>query len=255
MRGGFEIIDYILLAMQADARAVTAPGGFLGLITRMGPFAMSILVLLLLFSLFSWTIILRKYLTFRDIDRQGRSFVAFFRKSSRLSDVNAACDHYRHTPLSGLFSAGYQELNAQLQPLGERSGGTGSNPGRALLTDRGLMAVERALQRASAAELSVLERSMSWLASTATVTPFIGLLGTVMGIIDAFQGLGLERTASIQAVAPGIAEALVATAAGLFAAIPAVLAYNQFVHRIKEVGAGMDDFSAEFMGLVERSFS
>ena len=215
---------------------------------------MSILVLLVLFSLLSWTIILRKYLTFHEIDRQGRSFVALFRKSSRLSEVNSACDRYRHTPLSGLFSAGYQELNSQLQALGEKAGGAAGNPGRPLLTDRNLMAIERALLRASAAEISVLERGMSWLASTATVTPFIGLLGTVVGIINAFQGLGFERTTSIQAVAPGIAEALVATAAGLFAAIPAVLAYNQFVHRIKEAGAGMDDFSAEFMGLVERSF-
>jgi biopolymer transport protein TolQ len=96
---------------------------------------------------------------------------------------------------------------------------------------------------------------MSWLATTGSVTPFVGLLGTVVGIIDAFQGLGFEKTASIQAVAPGIAEALVATAAGLFAAIPAVIGYNQFVHRVKEVAAEMDDFSAEFLNLVERSFS
>jgi len=96
---------------------------------------------------------------------------------------------------------------------------------------------------------------MSWLATTGSVTPFIGLLGTVVGIISAFQGLGLEKTASIQAVAPGIAEALFATAAGLFAAIPAVIFYNQFIARMKEVAAGMDDFSLEFLNLIERSFS
>jgi biopolymer transport protein TolQ len=103
--------------------------------------------------------------------------------------------------------------------------------------------------------LSVLERSMSWLATTASVTPFIGLLGTVIGIIGAFHGLGFERTASIQVVATPIAEALIATAAGLFAAIPAVIAYNQLVHRIKDIGAEMDDFATEFTNLVERSFS
>jgi biopolymer transport protein TolQ len=103
--------------------------------------------------------------------------------------------------------------------------------------------------------LSVLERSMSWLATTGSVTPFIGLLGTVVGIIDAFQGLGFEKTASIQAVAPGIAEALVTTAAGLFAAIPAVIGYNQFIHRIREVASEMDDFSTELLNMVERSFS
>ncbi len=111
------------------------------------------------------------------------------------------------------------------------------------------------MQRAAAAELSVLEKSMSWLATTASVTPFIGLLGTVVGIIGAFQGLGLEKTTSIQVVAPHIAEALVATAAGLFAAIPAVIAYNQFVHRLKNIAAEMDDFASEFLNLVERSFS
>ncbi len=255
MNGGFGIFNVTVLAMQATAPLAPAPVGFIDLVARMGPFALSILFILLVFSLLSWTIILRKYLTLRDIDSQSRSFVALFRKSSRLSEVNVACEHYRRTPLSGLFAAGYQELNVQLQTPGNKGAGSSVNPGRPALTDRNLTAVQRALQRASAAELSVLERSMSWLASTAAVTPFIGLLGTVVGIINAFQGLGLERTASIQAVAPGIAEALVATAAGLFAAIPAVLAYNQFVHRIKEVGAGMDDFAAEFMNLVERSFS
>lgn len=96
---------------------------------------------------------------------------------------------------------------------------------------------------------------MSWLATTGAVTPFIGLLGTVVGIISAFEGLGLEKTASIQAVAPGIADALIATAAGLFAAIPAVIAYNQFLNRIKIIAAELDDFTSEFLNLVERSFS
>jgi biopolymer transport protein TolQ len=115
--------------------------------------------------------------------------------------------------------------------------------------------IQRALQRASTAELSILEKGMSWLATTGSVTPFIGLLGTVVGIINSFKGLAFEKTASIQAVAPGIAEALIATAAGLFAAIPAVIAYNQFVAKMKVLAAEMDDFSSEFLNLVERSFS
>ena len=118
-----------------------------------------------------------------------------------------------------------------------------------------MVGIQRALQRACAAELTVLEKGMSWLATTGSVTPFIGLFGTVIGIISAFQGLGFERTASIQAVAPGISEALWATAAGLFAAIPAVIAYNQFVSRLKDISVEMDDFSMEFLNLVERSFS
>jgi biopolymer transport protein TolQ len=123
-----------------------------------------------------------------------------------------------------------------------------------VLSERSFGGVQRALQRAAAAELSVLEGSMSWLATTGSVTPFIGLLGTVIGIMSAFLGLGVGTT-SIQAVAPGIAEALIATAMGLFAAIPAVIAYNQFISRIKNIAAEMDDFSSEFLNLVERSFS
>jgi biopolymer transport protein TolQ len=198
---------------------------------------------------FSWTIIVRKWLTFRQIAQKNKAFVIVFRKSARLSEVGAACELYRGTPLSGIFTAGYQELNAQIQTS------TPKDPNHPVLSDRNLTGIQRALQRASAAELSVLEKSMSWLATTGTVTPFIGLLGTVMGIVSAFQGLGMEKTASIQAVAPGIADALIATAFGLFAAIPAVIAYNQFISRMKAVASEMDDFSSEFLNLVERSFS
>lgn len=242
--------------MQVVTGGSSAGGiGFFSIFAQMSPFSYAILLSLLIFSLASWAIILRKWLTFRQIDRQSRQFVAFFRKSARLSDVSVACDHYHGTPLAGLFSAAYHELNAQLQASKTKAGDPLGNPGHRVLTDRNLAGIERALQRASAAELTVLERAMSWLATTATVTPFIGLLGTVVGIISAFQGLSLERSTSIQAVAPGIADALIATAAGLFAAIPAVVAYNQFVHRLKNVASEMDDFSAEFLNIVERSFS
>lgn len=237
------------LALQDQA---PASPGFLGLALHTSAFASVILLLLLFFSLLSWTIMLRKWLTFRHIERQSRGFVAVFRKSPRLSEVNQACEHYRGTPLSGIFIAAYQELNAQLQS--SKEGQVGGNPGRPVLSEKNLAAIQRSVQRAAAAELSVLERNMSWLATTATVTPFIGLLGTVVGIISAFNGLGQEKVASIQAVAPGIADALVATAAGLFAAIPAVIGYNQFVHRVKNVASEMDDFSAELLNLVERSF-
>jgi biopolymer transport protein TolQ len=240
--------------MQNAIGEVSGSTSVFSLITTTSPFAMAILIALLVFSLFSWAIIVRKWLTFRQIEVQSRSFIHLFRQSARLSEVSAASSNYRGTPLVGLFSAGYQELNAQLQAAKSKESDQHGNPGHALLGDRHLIGVQRALQRASAAELSVLERNMSWLATTGSVTPFIGLLGTVVGIISAFQGLGLEKTASIQAVAPGIADALVATAAGLFAAIPAVVAYNQFIHRIKTAAAEMDDFSAEFLNLIERSF-
>jgi len=220
------------------------------------PLALGILFILAVFSLLSWTLIVRKWLTFKEIGNQNRAFLELFRRSARLSEVQAACDRFRGTPLSGMFQSAYQELNAQLQVLRSKSstqGGTES--AGAVLSARGISGIQRSLQRAATAELTVLERNMSWLATAGSVTPFIGLLGTVIGIVNAFEGLGIEKTASIQAVAPGIAEALIATAAGLFAAIPAVIGYNHFVHKIKTVAAEMDDFSAEMLNLLERSFS
>jgi len=217
-------------------------------------FGYLILATLAAFSLLSWSIFIRKALIVREIARSTQEFIAYFRRTARLSEVAGSTDHYRGSPLAGLFTAGYQELNAQLQSQQLKTPNAG-NPGNPKLTERGILSIQRSLQRAAAAELSVLERSMSWLATTASVTPFIGLLGTVVGIIGAFHGLGFERTASIQVVATPIAEALIATAAGLFAAIPAVITYNYLVHRIKDVAAEMDDFATEFTNLVERSFS
>jgi biopolymer transport protein TolQ len=243
------IIDSATILLQAAPSSAPFESSIFGQIGHVSGIALVILILLAAFSIFSWTIILRKWLTFRQIARHSQAFVALFRKSSRLSEICSACELYRRTPLSGIFSAGYQELNAQIQSISPK------NPDHPVLSDRNFTGIQRALQRASTAELSMLEKSMSWLATTGSVTPFIGLLGTVMGIISAFQGLGMEKTASIQAVAPGIAEALIATAFGLFAAIPAVIAYNQFISKMKAIAAEMDDFSMEFLNLVERSFS
>jgi len=229
----------------------TAPfgGTIFGLFAHVSVFAWIILILLLFFSLLSWSIIFRKWTTFKLIEQKSHAFVDLFRTSSRLSEVASACASYRGSPLSGIFTAGYQELNTAIQTLNAK------NPDHPVLNDRHFVAIQRSLLRASAAELSLIEKGMSWLATTGSVTPFVGLLGTVVGIINAFTSLGFEKTASIQAVAPGIAEALFTTAAGLFAAIPAVIAYNQFVARMKNIAAEMDDFSSEFINLVERSFS
>jgi len=237
-----------MISLQTSTEA-PAGGSVLDLLAQTSGFALIVLLLLLAFSVFSWAIIFRKWLAFRHIGQKNRDFVTFFRKTARLSEVSSTCDHYRGTPLAGIFSAGYQELNAQIQSMKTQ------NPGHPVLAERNVVGIQRALQRASAVELSMLEKSMSWLATTGSVTPFIGLFGTVVGIISAFRGLGLEKTASIQAVAPGIADALIATAAGLLAAIPAVIAYNQFISKIKIIASEMDDFASEFLNLVERSFS
>lgn len=246
--GGTDIIALNVVLIETVAAAPFG-GSFLGLLSHISGFAWVILVLLLLFSLLSWSIIFRKWLTFKQIGQKSQVFVDMFRKSARLSEVASACALYHGTPLSGIFTAGYQELNTTIQSLNPK------NPDHPVLTDRQVIGIQRALQRASTAELSLIEKSMSWLATTGSVTPFIGLLGTVVGIINAFTSLGFEKTASIQAVAPGIAEALFTTAAGLFAAIPAVIAYNHFIARMKNIASEMDDFSAEFLNLVERSFS
>lgn len=214
----------------------------------------AILVILLAFSIFSWAIIFKKYVVLRKLRRNSETFIRMFRKSRRFSEISTACESLRNTPLVEVFLAGYEELEAQLM-TNAKSHNPGNPTASHSPTLKTINVIQRALSRASSVELTKLERNMSWLATTASVAPFIGLFGTVLGIITAFTGLGAEGTATIRAVAPGIAEALIATAAGLFAAIPAVIAYNYFVHQVKEFGAAMDDFSLEFLNLMERTFS
>ena len=206
----------------------------------------AVLLILLFFSVFSWAIIFKKFVVVRKRRRDSETFIRMFRKSKRFSEISTACESLRNTPLVEVFLAGYEELETQLLPDGKGS----HSP-----TLKTINVIQRALSRASSVELTKLERNMSWLATTASVAPFIGLFGTVLGIITAFAGLAGEGTATMRAVAPGIAEALIATAAGLFAAIPAVIAYNYFVHQVKEFGSAMDDFSLEFLNLMERTFS
>ena len=208
------------------------------LILQSGPVAKLVLVILLLFSLLSWAVILSKWASIRRARAQSGRFVRMFRKSKRLEDVAALADQFRPSPLVTVFEYGYEEYRAQT------NGGT-----RPI---RSLAAIQRATQIAASEELTRLERRLPLLATTGAVTPFIGLFGTVWGIIDAFHGLGTAGAATLRAVAPGISEALVTTAAGLFAAIPAVIAYNAFSHSLREFGARMDDFAAEFLNTVER---
>ena len=210
----------------------------------------AVLLILLFFSIFSWAIIFKKFVVIRKLRRDSETFIRMFRKSKRFSEISTACESLRNTPLVEVFLAGYEELEAQLLPDGRTQTSGAHSP-----TLKTINVIQRALSRASSVELTKLERNMSWLATTASVAPFIGLFGTVLGIITAFTGLGLEGTATIRAVAPGIADSLIATAAGLFAAIPAVIAYNYFVHQVKEFGSAMDDFSLEFLNLMERTFS
>jgi biopolymer transport protein TolQ len=219
--------------------ALLVPGGeIVNLIAQSGPVAKLVLVILLLFSLLSWAIILSKWAAIRRARAQSGRFIRMFRKSQRLEDVAAVAEQFHPSPLVVVFEYGYDEYKRQ------------TNPGGRL---RSLAAVQRATQIAASEELTRMERRLPLLATTGAVTPFIGLFGTVWGIIDAFHGLGTAGAATLRAVAPGISEALITTAAGLFAAIPAVIAYNAFSHSLREFGARMDDFASEFLNTVERS--
>jgi biopolymer transport protein TolQ len=209
-------------------------GEIVDLVQQTGAVAKLVLLILLIFSLFSWAVILAKWGAFRRAKAQSARFLRAFRKSGRLQEIAAVAEQFKPSPLVSVFEGGVEELR--------RQGGATR-----------VLAVQRALQIASSEELTRLERRLSWLATTGAVTPFIGLFGTVWGIIDAFHGLGTSGAATLRAVAPGISEALITTAAGLFAAIPAVIAYNYFMQEIRQFGARMDDFSLEMLNAIERA--
>ena len=178
-----------------------------------------------------------------------------FRRSSKFSEVQAVCKSLAHSPLAGVFQAGYVELNTQLRQPDTSNGPTQPNGPPARPRLKSFDALDRALLRASSGEVTKLERRVPFLATTASITPFIGLFGTVWGIINAFEGIGATGSTSLEVVAPGIAEALIATMAGLAAAIPAVYFYNHLTQKVKELAATMDDFSLEFLNISERNFS
>jgi biopolymer transport protein TolQ len=215
-----------------------------------------VLGILLLFSFISWVIIFAKYIRLKRVSRQSDKFMAFFRKSKRFSEVNALASQLTETPLTTLFKAGYAELDAQVKanrPDDPTLTASGTPGGKLVI--KSISGVERALERAIGAEVSRLTRYLTFLATTASACPFIGLFGTVWGIMQSFRAIGVTGSTSIVAVAPGISEALVNTAAGLAAAIPALIFYNYFMGRIRQLRAGMEDFALEFINLAERNFT
>jgi biopolymer transport protein TolQ len=216
---------------------VFAGGEIIDLVRETGPVAQFVLVALLAFSLVSWAIILSRWSMLRRARIQSGRFLRAFRRAQRLQDMGAVSEQFRPSPLVGVFQSGFKEYERQVGT----SGGL-RNP----------LAVQRAMQIASSEELTRFERNLPWLAITGAVTPFVGLFGTVWGIIDAFHGLGTSGAATLRAVAPGISEALITTAAGLAAAIPAVIAYNLIGGSLRDFAARCDDFSLEMLNAVER---
>lgn len=214
------------------------------MIQQTGWVARIVLLILLGFSLFSWAVIYQKYRLFTLIDSDTRKFLKAFRTGKTLPEPGSLGTAAPASPLVPVYLAGYRELSAQI---------SGANPHGGQL--KSANAVSVSMQLAAAEEVRKLERWMSWLATTGSVTPFIGLFGTVWGVMDAFFGLGTTGAASLRAVAPGIAEALITTAAGLFTAIPAVIAYNHYLTHIKELAGRMDNFALEFSAQIEKRYA
>ena len=219
--------------MQLSSVLLLFVGGeIVEFVLETGPVAKTALFLLIAFSILSWAVILSKWRLIKRARAQSERFARAFRKAQRLQDITSVAEQFRPSPLVGVFESAVAEFKRQM-------GTTGGI--------HNLAAIQRAMQVASSEEITRLERNVPWLAITGAVTPFIGLFGTVWGIIDAFHGLGTAGAATLRAVAPGISEALITTAAGLAAAIPAVIAYNLIVSSIRELAARNDDFSLEML--------
>jgi biopolymer transport protein TolQ len=225
--------------------------GLLDFFWESGPMAKAILGTLVLFSLGSWAIMIGKAVQLNKADRQSEKFLEAFHRSQRFSEVNATAGKLTSSPLVGIFQAGYAEIDSQIKnaPEPERPGE------RKAYRITSLPALQRTLQRAVGLEMQSVTRWTSFLATTASATPFIGLFGTVWGIMVSFRDIGLSGSTSIVAVAPGISEALINTAAGLAAAIPALIGYNYFGQRIRRLRMRLDDFILEFLNLAERNFT
>ena len=191
------------------------------------PVTRAVLAVLLIFSIWSWGIILSKTLLLRKIRRESETFWKMYRRGKSLSEISTALESLRFTPLVPVFNVAVDRGGASAR------------------------AVQRMVQHAATMQLTRLEKRMNFLATTASVAPFIGLFGTVWGVMTSFAGLANASTATLRAVAPGIADALIATAFGLFAAIPAVIAYNHFVYQIRNLGGQLDELQTELLAAIE----
>lgn len=215
-------------------------------VTGGGPVVIGVLLLLLFSSVASWAIIVRKYLHLRVAERQSAQFLETFWKAKRLDAIYEQAEKLPMSPVSQVFRAGYVELSK----VTDNEGGGGS------MSEQlgGMENVERALKRATNAEIGHLEETIPFLATTAAAAPFVGLFGTVWGIMGAFHDITVAGNASLATVARPISEALIATAVGLFAAIPAVVAYNYFASSIRTLENEMTNFGADFLNIVKRHF-
>ncbi len=219
--------------------------GAWGLVINAGPVAKTILLILFMFSVVSWAIVVQKLISFRRIYRESQKFLDFFRSDADISDIRRAYRQFRNSPLFRLFERGYRRIQKNRQVSYRNSKRADGPYPEFLQEDR--KTIEDALQIEASAEILKMEQYMGFLATTASVSPFFGLLGTVWGVMIAFINIGQRGSASIGVVAPGIAEALITTIAGLATAIPAVIAYNYFLGKLEGVRNLMEEFAFEFV--------
>ena len=240
---------WFLQILLQDGLSTPPTHSILDLVRGSGVVVQSILYLLVLFSVGSWGVIAQKFRQMRRAKSESEKFIEIFWERRNLSAIHDASRELRSSPVGQVFRSGYEELVRVSRSKKESAAGDN------LTTELGgVENVSRAMKRATSVEIIKLEKHCSFLATTASSAPFIGLFGTVWGIMDAFRGLSVTHSSSIQAVAPGIAEALIATAVGLGAAIPALMAYNYFVQQIKVLAVEMDNFCHEFLNIAERHF-
>lgn len=220
----------------------------LEVVSRSGPVAKLVLVLLLFFSIVSWAIIADRFFVYRRARRQNSQFYRLFRKSSSLNELANTALRFRHSVFAKMYLIVHNEISQHSRSEPEGRAPVAVKTASTLSPE----IVDRAITRAGLSETSKLEKNLSFLATTASATPFIGLFGTVWGIINAFESIGAARSTDLSIVAPGIAEALIATAMGLAAAIPAVIGYNYFEHQLRNLSSEMEEFSMELMTFLER---
>lgn len=246
----FRDCRFLLGGTNISALALLLFASPLTLLEQTSWVARIVLAILLFLSIFSWAVILQKSAQLGGLEGGSKRFLQMFR-SGALPDPRTLRAGAGTSPLVGVYEAGYRELEAQMGSLNQRGGSTAT----AVRTVKSASAIGVEMQIAAADAVRRLEKGMSFLATTGSISPFIGLFGTVWGVMDAFANLGEAGTASLRAVGPGISEALITTAAGLFAAIPAVIAYNHYLHGIKGLANRMDNFAAEFVARIETLYN
>jgi len=220
-----------------------------------GAMVQFVLLLLLIFSVVSWAIILMKYRSIKKVKRENELFMEAYMKSDKLSDILPESKKFKQSNIAEIFQAGYAELIKITKVMrGSTAAREGDDSGAPPMEMKGIDNVERAMNRACSSEVTKLESALGFLATTGSASPFIGLFGTVWGIMDTFKGIGARGSATLAVVAPGISEALIATAAGLAAAIPAVIFYNYYLNRIKTMAMEMDNFASELLNIIERYY-